>query len=88
MWTERRYQAAERYLLNWNVPLLYPAWVAVVGKTFSQVFAHNPQAARAAFLALAHGKGKYPGVPGIGSGPLVFIANAVDFTAIPDWHSS
>jgi hypothetical protein len=77
MWKEGRYQDAEHYLLNWNVPLLYVNWVTVVGKTFSEVFAHDPKGARAAFLALAHGKGKYEGVPGIGPGPLVFIVTAV-----------
>jgi hypothetical protein len=77
LWKEGRYQDAEQFLVNLKVPLLYAAWVTVVGKTFTEVFDHDPKGARKAFLALTHGKGKYEGVPGIGSGPLVFIVTAV-----------
>lgn len=83
MWIEGRYQDAEQYLLNWNVPLSYLNWVTIIGKTFSEVFAHEPKDARAAFLALAHGKGEYQNTSGIGSGPLVFIANAVAYYGNP-----
>lgn len=77
MWQEGHNQDAAQFLMNLQVPLLYANWVTIVGKTFTEVFAHNPNAARTAFLALAHAKGNHNGIEGIGSGPLVFIANAV-----------
>ncbi len=80
MWKERRYDDAAQFLSNWKFQLLYVNWMVTVGKPFAEVFDHNPTGARTAFLALVHARGK---PDGIGSGPLVFIANAVGYYGNP-----